>query len=358
MDNNKIKRDYALDFIKFIAIVLVVCYHSYYLEKEGRLHSILYSLFSMGVPLFFFVNGSLMLQHSYNIRRHGIKIGKIILLTFVWSCIVLSIIKFTINNHEDLSFIEYAKILWYLKTGYVINQYWFLLSLVMIYIFYPLIKQTFDKDKTTVYVFCLIVFILTFGNKSIYLIHQLLSAETNTASILIVRNYIPWYNIFYNMHNSYSLVYFITGGIVYYHIKNNTKPSFYNCRPLFYILFMTSWLLAVILSNFLMHKINWDPCYYGYDTIPTFIMTCCLCILVLPKVSHLPYFVKIISQNTLGIYLTHGIIIYLSKTLFAQQDIANNILGNLIYSILILTTSLFLVLLVKRIPYLTFLIKL
>lgn len=60
-------RDSRLDIIKLIAIILVIIYHSFYIGNTGVCHGIIISLCSMGVPLFFIVNGALLLPPPENI---------------------------------------------------------------------------------------------------------------------------------------------------------------------------------------------------------------------------------------------------------------------------------------------------
>lgn len=61
-------RDSRLDVIKLIAIILVIIYHSFYIGNTGVCHGIIISLCSMGVPLFFIVNGALLLPPPENIQ--------------------------------------------------------------------------------------------------------------------------------------------------------------------------------------------------------------------------------------------------------------------------------------------------
>lgn len=72
-----------------------------------------------------------------NVKKHFKKTGKVIFLTLVWVLLILSIIKLCILPEGEMSRTEFFKTLLYLKTGYVINQYWFLLALVMLYVFFP-----------------------------------------------------------------------------------------------------------------------------------------------------------------------------------------------------------------------------
>lgn len=77
MLSNK-KRYYSLDFIKTLAIFLVCFYHfstmNINILEDGSITSYItyyiYGFSSICVPLFFMVNGSLMLNRSYKFNEH------------------------------------------------------------------------------------------------------------------------------------------------------------------------------------------------------------------------------------------------------------------------------------------------
>ena len=355
------ERDKTIDCVKFVAILLVVVYHSYYLQKDGLPYFALYTLCSMGVPLFFFVNGALLLNSvkPFNLLNHCKKIAKIVFLTFLWGGVVLAIVK-SLPFSQEISWIEYGKILLYMKTGYVINQYWFLRALVMIYIFYPLIKYTFDANKNSLFLFALLIFLLTFGNKVLFLLCQLFMYFTGQVLFSEVKNCIPWYNFFFGMPYAYALCYFIVGGLLYHCMRNNMIARLYRDKPLMNCgVFGISWIMSIILGLILTTKVKWDPCFNGYDLITTFVMTVCFFIL-LKKLRniHMPRIFELIAQNTLGIYLVHGLLIYVSRPWIAGIVVLQNFAGLMFYVAAIVLVSLIIVLTIKRIPHLGWIVRL
>ena len=77
-----------------------------------------------------------MLNRSFDLKKHIIKIVKIIVLTLIWAVITL-ILLMPINN-EYSSVREYVVSLWNLKMRWI-NHLWYMGALVCIYIFFPLL---------------------------------------------------------------------------------------------------------------------------------------------------------------------------------------------------------------------------
>ena len=333
-------RYYSFDLLKCIAIILVVFYHAS--NTNIIVHDILFPLYSIGVPLFFIVNGALLFNKDFATDKHYRKILKIIILTIVWTFIILSLIS--IFGEKDFTLAEIVKIGWFGDTKYVINQYWFLKALIILYLFFPLFKRTFDVDKFNIIIFFSICTVFTIGLTSIYLLHQLFNYILNKPLISEIKNYIPWYNFFENYSYSFSFAYFLSRGIILFY-KDKMRRNIY----LYIYCFILSWIIAVLYSYFLrQHMIQWDACFNGYSTPMTFIMTISIFIIsIIKPINKLPLLIELISKNTLGIYLIHGIIIYFTRQFFIEA----NIILYFIYATFILLTSLFIILFCKQLPY-------
>ena len=169
---NKKRHDFV-DLLKAIAIIFVLFYHFSimnidFIHNEDLicyLNYYLKSLLSTCVPIFFFVNGGLLLnKSSLDIKRHVIKTIKILILTILWGIITLLILS--LIRQENLSFIEIIKGVYFLKMGYI-NHLWFFQALFIIYIIYPLLFSTMKSSIKAFYFFALAVFIFTFLNNFI-----------------------------------------------------------------------------------------------------------------------------------------------------------------------------------------------
>ncbi|MDE7265771.1 MAG: polysaccharide biosynthesis C-terminal domain-containing protein, partial [Clostridia bacterium] len=91
VNNNVIKRDLGLDALKILACAGVVILHT--LDRSsGTAAQILYYLGTVSIPLFFMVNGALLLNKDKITFKYCIlKIVKIILITLFWSTLLFLI---------------------------------------------------------------------------------------------------------------------------------------------------------------------------------------------------------------------------------------------------------------------------
>lgn len=332
------ERIYSLDLLKFIAIILVILYHSYY--GDNIIYSnILFPIYSIGVPLFFMTNGALLFNKQLNVKKHYKKIANIFLLTLIWTIIIISIIS--IFTDEILSFKEKLKIAWFGDSKYVVNQYWFLKALIIIYLFFPILKRAFDSDKFSIIIFLGIITILVVGYNFLYLSHQIYNFILNKPINIEGKEYIPWYNFCKDYKPSFSFIYFILGGVFFYF---NKKLKTLQLIIPFFLAFFTAIIIAFLLN---INVPLWDPCFDGYPSLMTLVMTTTIFLSIYHiKLKSLPFIIESISKNTLGIYLVHGIIIYFTKPVVSSYGINYYIF----YALIILFISWTIVRIGKCIP--------
>lgn len=349
------KRYEFIDLLKAIAIYFVIIYHFNNLTINflvtNNINSycsyFFKSILSTCVPIFFFVNGALLLNKDLDLKKHIYKLIKIILLTLIWGFITL-IILMPIKN-EYMSLFEFAKSFVVWKVHWI-NHLWFLKSIVVIYIFFPLIKKNYDSELNNLYFFLVIASIMTFGN-------VFLSQCANILEFIMGKNYLRGNFNFFGEFNAfkgiygYSIVYFILGGLFF---KN--KENFYD-KKWIKIAVSTSFISMLLLTlySILMSKSNdeiYDIVWYGYDTIPALFMVVSLFILSLKykgkyKISKI---INVTGKNSLGIYFVHIIWGNLFLEYFKRFTYSGYIVTNLMFALFILFVSLISVLLLKKIP--------
>lgn len=76
------KRELYLDYIKALGICLVILYHCWYIPFDSTL---ILGFYAICVPLFFVVNGYLMLRKEYDIRTLLMKNLKLLVVLFFWA---------------------------------------------------------------------------------------------------------------------------------------------------------------------------------------------------------------------------------------------------------------------------------
>lgn len=257
MESGK-RRILYFDFIKMISIFLVCFYHGHslqlnYLEGESMyvyLKNFLVSFASMGVPLFFIINGALMLKKDLDLKKHIKKTIKVFLLTIAWIIITLILTAYICNTqYQSLSEIIRDFFSWPPGT---LNHMWFLIAIVHIYILYPLLKILIsNKNKDIAKYFFIVTFILTFGNSAInsfrHIVEFILNRKITNP---VIFNYFDRFNIFYETY-AYAAFYFSLG-IILVHLIQKESIKKQKIRVLTLILFILngiSLIHSIMVSN-------------------------------------------------------------------------------------------------------------
>ena len=103
------------------------------------------------------VNGALLLNKVFDLKKHIYKIALLCLLYIVWGAITLITEALTFGDHY--SAVEFVNAIYYTKEGRT-NHLWFLAAMIYLYIFFPLIKSLFDKNEKSLASYLLITIFL------------------------------------------------------------------------------------------------------------------------------------------------------------------------------------------------------
>lgn len=353
-----------LDFIKVLAIYFVCFFHynnfnMNFLSNPSMLTYLSYfinGIASAGVPLFFMVNGALLLNRDYNLKKHIKKTITITALTVVWAIITLLILSQI--NGSSYSISGFFKALWKLELG-TLSHLWFLQALVCIYILYPLIKEVYDiEDKKVLNYILVVTFIFTFGNVLLNMLVNTLASILGINYLAINRfNFFNDFNVFRGFY-AYSLVYFIIGAKLLEKLRDDMKINVKQIIIIFTIGISILFLYGVMMSN--SSKEIYDNVWNGYDTIMTLLVSISIFILSyvaknkLDKVSGI---IQLIGENTLGIYFIHRMVGSALKPYYITLTFSTNILSNLIFGLIVMAISFMITLVLKRIPIIELLFK-
>ena len=316
--NNK-KRYDNIDLLKFIAIFMVITLHvplyfTDFIKTQNIENFIQFSfrLISEGVLIFIFVNGFLIINKPFDLKKHIKKVIKVFFIMIFWG--IINVIVFSLIRNETLSINKIIKETLNLKFTHLYSGHlWFLQNLISLYIFFPIIKIVHDSNKK-VYNYLAITMIffsvgINFLNSICQLICKLSNIENLSAMILNNFNKITPYI------NNMFLCYFIIGGIVF-----EKKNIFENKKNVFYavMLGLISWIIAIAFG-YTMSKLN-NKTYtenFNYNQIYliiTIIGLYALSTLYINKNNNLlNRFITSVGKNTMGIYLIHCIILEILK---------------------------------------------
>ena len=156
---NKI-RYYYLDVLKVFAILFVVLYHHGATLLFPSFLSHIIPVLSVCAPMFFFVNGALLFNKDFDIKKHVKKSLKLFFIIIFWSFFIVLFLM--IIRGEKLSLYQFFDNIIYHRMWWT-HYFWFFRALLIIYIIFPLLKLLFDANKNYFYFITLFLLILSVG---------------------------------------------------------------------------------------------------------------------------------------------------------------------------------------------------
>lgn len=305
------KRILGYDLAKGIAMFLVILLHfSFYTRYYAGdvAGNIATSLCVICVPLFFAVNGALLLPRPLDCHKHYRKVLLIVGIVAIWKTIaaiffILFDKSYTVNIKEFLKF-QFGGNFGEYPTGY----FWFMNALIAIYLIYPLIKLIVDKRGAALWSCLAVLFAFTVCKDTITVILNMVGFATHheLASLLESLNE---YNLFGNY--GYVMLYFIVGGLLGEHVAEILSKKDNQCFTL-----VKCWLYAIICFAFIFGIQRFQHATtglnltvdYGYWLLPTFIATFSVLLICIRATSDNAIVHRIITEigkNTFGIYMLH-----------------------------------------------------
>lgn len=310
-----------LDIVKCVAMVSVCLYHFPLIApaaySDPLSASVLVSRFFRGmnavcVPLFMMVNGALLLNSRFGLKKYALRTLKLFIGVYVWYILTQLVGHFARNGAEyvaqNLTGILYSALYLYEYDGIALTHLWFVQMLVAVYLLLPLLRaviETGDRElKTGGAMFLGAMVCLCF------LVHDfdhvkgvLPGLRYLDLSCLETMN--PLRGIYGAM-----VVYFVLGGLLH------RRQHMLQKAPLWLPLAMIAGGAAVLFIEWLLMTKRteslYDIVYYGYNCLPTLSMSAGVFMLaarlaekVLEAVRRTAAF---IGRNTLAIYYTHWIL--------------------------------------------------
>ena len=355
----------GLDLMKAMAIYFVVIYHFPIMEidfigtgkTEAYSNFFVFSIFSTCVPIFFFVNGALLFNKSdFSLNDHISKILKTIILVIIWGFITM--ISLSLIYGESITVSGIIKDIYTLKNGWV-NHLWFLETLLVIYVFFPLLFLAYKTKKPYFFFFFCCVMILTFGNTFIAVLATLASfLSQKFLNTNLNLNYFGGFNAFSGIYG-YSIGYFMLGGIL---LSMKETISNKKNRIISMVVLPLSMVMLFVYGIILSFRYNetWDIGFEAFDSLFALVMVVAIYILSMPYKSSgfAGNVLKGISKNTLGIYLLHRIVGGFLSPYFIELKYSETFIGGMVFAAIILIICLVLIFGLKKIPYLDYLFSL
>lgn len=336
------------DILKIISIICVIYLHYPWISQSPSSNiTMLICLFA--VPIFFMVNGALVMSKTINIKRHYKQIGKYFLMLIIWKTI--TILLFCSINQINLFDYEFHKIFLTIFSNYNLpgiptEHLWFLYALIKLYLIVPFISIFIEKYDNSLKYIILVCFLLSFGIESISFLNIVLNKFYSISIIDI--NYI---NLSYNpLTICRDITYFLLG---YYLHKKYYKQKLSNRSIIFLILLFLFGLGLLIFARYVQTDMLITGAYVriknDYSKIGTLIMSISLFVMATYIPNKKVKIINFLGKRTLNIYLIHMIICKLLVMYVAPVLKIYGSKGNIIKTFLVLLISIIVTELLKKI---------
>lgn len=276
--NNPLNRLLYIDILKILAAFLTVFYHlAYYKLDYGfvqgqvytpNINRIVMCLSACCVPLFFLVNGALLLKAERSIRSVYIKIIKIALLLLIWS--------------------------W---SGF---PSWFFKTLCILYLLFPIFRWII-KNKRLHYTACIVVFLFPFlYNFAVFLVAFFGVTDFLLFGIKIPISILERTGVF----TMYGVLYFLLGPI----LKNAKRtPLVIDASLIIGGLALVVWE-CVGYTN--VQNQMFDGVNAAFPTVGALFLSVGLFLLIKKgSYNKIVKIISLLSSGVLAIYLTHSLFI-------------------------------------------------
>ena len=328
-------RNINLDLIKVLACIGVVLLHTTMIGFKDtgswNLLAYLYYLGTYSIPLFFMVNGYLLLgkrniTYSYILE----KVKWILITVSSWTTIVWLLKRdFAVNPVKKIIGSMVQK-------GYFF-QFWFFGALILIYLCLPILKKFLNSKRSYLYILSLLI--------SIGLIFELTNIIIQTPlQSYVIQTFRLWTWFFY---------YFL-GGLVAQFDKEFIKNGFKTWMKIVAVLLL---LITPVILFFLAKTIYHNLfAEYFYDILFVKIVSLGVFLTILTlslKESKYKWIVSL-SNQTMGVFIVHT---YVMKVL--EKLLGFTYTGvYLLFPIFTLCISIIVVSLLMKIPYFNRIVKL
>ena len=326
-------RNINLDLIKVLACIGVVLLHTTMIgfKETGswNLLTYLYYLGTYSIPLFFMVNGYLLLgkrniTYSYILQ----KIKWILITVSSWTFIVWLFKRdFTVNPIKKI-------IGSLLQKGYF-SQFWFFGALILIYLCLPILRKFLNSKRS--YLYILSFFVAT--GLIFELVNIILQMPLQS---YVIQTFRLWTWFFY----------YILGGLIAQFDKEFIKKGIKRWMKIASVLLMLiSPLILFFLAKTIYHNLFAE---YFYDILFVKIVSLGIFLTVLTLSLEENKWIVTLSNQTMGVFIVHTYVIKVLEKLLGFSYTG----AYLLFPILTLCVSLIVVSLLMKIPYFNRIVKL
>lgn len=316
-----------LDLLKFLAMFLICSYHFPWRPFGGfdwplPLGAAVYRLYSTlatsGAPLFFMVNGALVLNRPFEFKSYFKRQLLLVAQLFAWRFISILLLGLyhRINVLADIREL-FVYMLLFNHPKFTLNYFWFIVCLIAVNLLLPFIKKEFDNfvsspaKNRTIWLLLgtlLLFHFLPFALNTICLIFP----ATRSIRFDTMMSFVPFYSLAASM-----LAYYLLGAILH------SQQHLLKKIPIWLSFITYSIGLSGLFLTWIIREksgIPFDSVFDGYSTLSGIIMAVSLFFFfcriepwlqkngilqtILARLSAL------VGSNTLSVYYLHPILHY------------------------------------------------
>lgn len=336
-----------LDVLKGIAILCVCSYHFSWVNRicyqetmnlYDAIARLLFGINCICVPMFFMVNGALVLKKEYSTSAWLKNMAVIVLQCLAWRFISIMIISMVngLNPLEHGGKYLADAVFFGEFEGVNLSHMWFIYALVIVYLLMPFIKALFDRmEQKDNYLpaFLALMCVLCFATKSWITIVKIIPVFGGI-ELENIRNFLPFDGMYGPM-----LCYFILGGIIHKmkeKAKNISNAILVLCFAVSAVFLYVKWYVESKAQGY-----TYDNVFFGYDCIAGLVMTVSLFLLIMKQEermrtlgSHTKGTIAFIGRNTMNVYYIHWILGFtLLPVIYEKVGAYDGILLNLLKSV-------------------------
>ena len=348
-----------LDILKIIAILLVCSCH-FLLYQNRAADNFIAVLACSGVPLFFMVNGALLFSRDFDMKKHWRRTGNLIIILLIWKIITPLAEYFALR--DTVLPVSKTEILQYLLggdlSGYYVGHFWFMHALIGIYILVPMLRKCYDDIIFRKYIYILlgILFFFTVLLNEVDTGLDILTRyfARNTASVSGLNEFNPFGGY------GYCLFYFLLGAVLY-DIIISKKKKIPVALSVVAIIGGWAWLFGLNRYQNSYTEAKWIV-VNGYERIASILVSIGIFTLMYhigERITNIKIkkCLKLMGDNTMGIYYLH-VIIGTWFVLFYNQYVSQyGVLENIIKTIIFFGISLLISCIFRKIPIICRLFK-
>lgn len=313
------KIDNNLNLLKVLACFAVVILHISFIcvenMKQINISYILYYASTFAVPVFFMVNGALILKkREITYKYIKKKINNILKVVVIWNVIII-ILKFIVNHNIQNPIKVILNSL--IQKGFFF-QFWFFGALIIIYSTLPILKKVIkDNNFTKVFLMILIITVLI----------DVINMGRGVNGSEIVKDIVPqsfrlwtWY------------LYFILGHLLYVNKDYINKRISFKTNTILLIIFT---IISIVYEIYMSRKILSFNAENYYDNILIILQIAIFFVwgLRVNLKKNTVYIINLISPCMIGIYIFHIPIMNGLKVYNSNNVILNTVLIFIVFLI-------------------------